>query len=80
LIGALSDEQAVAVDTFTEDEARSRARQDPGRDEIGEDEIARRWREMALIRVDPGLRLCERRDSAALTAISLATALVGDID
>jgi hypothetical protein len=73
-----SNEQAVTVNAFTEEEARSRAQRDPGREEIGEDEIVRRWREMALITVDPCLRLQEDRDSTALTAIRLPTSLTQD--
>ena len=73
-----NDEKAVTVTVLTEEEARSRAQRDPAKDELGEEEIVRRWRETALITVDPGLRLSEKRDTSALTAISLPGSLRRD--
>ena len=67
----LSDDAAVTVTEISEADARSRAEQDPGKDEIGVDEIVRRWREIALVTVDRGLRISEERDDTALTAIRL---------
>lgn len=73
-----SDEQAVTVTVLSEEEARSRAQKDPGRDELGEEEIVRRWGETALVTVDPGLRMIEERDASALTAIRLPPSLRRD--
>jgi hypothetical protein len=70
-----SDETEVTVTVLSEHEARSRAERDLGKDKVGEDEIVRRWRETALITVDPGLRIDGKRDSAALTAIRLPASL-----
>jgi hypothetical protein len=70
-----TDEKAVTVTVLSEAEARLRAEKDPGKDELGEEEIVRRWRETALVTVDPGLRLSEERDASALTAIRLAPSL-----
>lgn len=68
----------VTVTEFGEDEARSRAEQDPAREELGVDEIVRRWRECVVVTVDPGLRVSEERDASALTAIRLPGSLQGD--
>jgi hypothetical protein len=73
-----SDDAAVTVTEISEADARSRAEQDPGRDEVGEEEIVRRWREIALVTVDPGLRINEERDASALIAIRLPTSLQRD--
>jgi hypothetical protein len=73
-----SEDTAVTVTVLSEEEACSRAQRDPGRDEIGEDEIVRRWRETALVSVDPGLRLSEDRDASVLTAIKLPGSLTRD--
>ena len=70
-----SDEKAVTVTVLNEEDARSRAQTDPGRDELSEDEIVRRWRETALVTVDPGLRMSEERDASALTAVRLPGSL-----
>jgi hypothetical protein len=70
-----SEARIVTVTVLSEDEAQERAQRDPGRDEIGEDEIVRRWRETALVNVDPGFRLSEQRDDSALTAIRLPASL-----
>jgi hypothetical protein len=70
-----SDEKAVTVTVLSEEEARERAQRDPGRDEIGEDEIVRRWLETALVTVDPGLRLSDERDESAVIAIELPAIL-----
>jgi hypothetical protein len=74
----LSDDAAVTVAEVSEADARSRAEHDPGRDEVGEEEIVRRWREIALVTVDPGLRISGERDASALTAIRLPAAFVRD--
>jgi hypothetical protein len=74
----LSDDAAVTVTEISEADARERAEQDPGKDELGEEEIVRRWREIALVTVDPGLRISGERDAAALTAIRLPTSLQRD--
>ena len=66
-----SEEEIVTVTLVDEDEARERAQHDSGRDQVGEDEIVRRWRETALVTVDPGLRLSDQRDDSAVTAIAL---------
>jgi len=42
------------------------------------DEIVRRWREIALVTVDPGLRISEERDASGLTAITLPASLQRD--
>ena len=73
-----SDDAAVTVTEISEADARSRAEQDPGRDEVGEEEIVRRWREIALVTVDPGLRISGERDASALTAIRLPHSLQRD--
>jgi hypothetical protein len=73
-----TDEKAVTVTVLSEEEARSRAEKDPGKDELGEEEIVRRWRETALITVDPGLRLSQERDETGLTAIRLPPSLRRD--
>ena len=71
-----SEEGTVTVAVLDENEARERAQNDSGRDEIGEEEIVRRWRETALITVDLGLRLSEERDDSAVTAIRLPVSLM----
>jgi hypothetical protein len=68
----------VRVAEVSEADARERAEHDPGRDEVGVDEIVRRWREIALVTVDPGLRISGERDTSALTAIRLPASLVQD--
>jgi hypothetical protein len=73
-----SDETAVTVTVLSEEEARSRAQKDPGKDELGEEEIVRRWSETALVTVDPGLRVSEERDVSALTAVRLPAPLRRD--
>jgi hypothetical protein len=73
-----SDEKEVTVTVLTEEEARSRAQKDPAKDELGEEEIVRRWLETALVTVDPGLRLSQERDETALTAIRLPPSLRRD--
>jgi hypothetical protein len=73
-----SEEEIVTVTVLDEDEARERARHDSGREEVGEDEIVRRWRETALVTVDPGLRLSDQRDASAVTAIKLPASLLRD--
>jgi hypothetical protein len=73
-----SDDAAVTVTEIGEADARSRAENEPGRDEVGVDEIVRRWREIALVTVDPGLRISEERDASALIAIRLPTSLQRD--
>ena len=70
-----TEEQTVTVTVLGEDAARERAQHDSGRKEIGEDEIVQRWRETALVIVDPGLRLSDERDDSALTAIRLPDSL-----
>jgi hypothetical protein len=67
-----NDENVVTVTVPSENEARERAQRDPGKEEIGEDEIVRRWRETALVTVDPEqvrllkpITLHEARHSAA---------------
>jgi len=70
-----TDDAAVTVTEISEADARSRAENEPGKDELGVDEIVRRWREIALVTVDPGLRISEDRDASALTAIRLPTSL-----
>lgn len=74
----LSDDVAVRVAEVSEADARERAERDPGRDEVGEEEIVRRWREITLVTVDPGLRISGERDASALTAIRLPASLVRD--
>jgi hypothetical protein len=71
--------EAVTVTVLSEEEARERARQDPGRDEIGEDEIVRRWRETALVTVDPGLRLGDERDESAVVVLRVPASLTRDV-
>jgi hypothetical protein len=44
-----NEKNAVTVTVLSEDEARERAQRDPGRNEIDEAEIVRRWRETALV-------------------------------
>jgi hypothetical protein len=73
-----SEEKVVTVTVLSEEEARSRAQRDPGKDEIGEEEIVHRWRETAIIHVDPDLRMSEERDISALTAIRLPASLTRD--
>jgi hypothetical protein len=68
----------VTVAEFGEGEARSRAEQDPAREELGLDEIGRRLRECVIVTVDLGLRVSEERDASALTAITLPTSLRRD--
>jgi hypothetical protein len=74
----LTDDAAVTVAEVTEADARKRAENDPGRAEVGEEEIVRRWREIALVTVDPGLRISGERDASALTAVRLPTSLQRD--
>jgi hypothetical protein len=71
----MSDDAAVTVKQVSEADARFRAERDPGRDEIGVEEIVRRWREIALVTVDAGLRICEERNVSALTVIRLPISL-----
>jgi hypothetical protein len=73
-----SEEKVVTVTVLSEEDARACAQRDPGKDEIGEEEIVRRWRETALITVDPGLRMSKERDASALTAIRLPASLTRD--
>ncbi len=73
-----AEETAVAITVVDEVQARERAQHDPGRDQIGEDEIVRRWRETALITVDPAMRLSDDRDASAVTAIRLPASLIRD--
>lgn len=68
----------VTITEFGEDEARSRAEQDPAREELGVDEIVRRWRECVIVTVDPGLRVGGERDVSALTAVRLPASLQRD--
>jgi hypothetical protein len=51
---------------------------DPAREELGVDEIVRRWRECVVVTVDPGLRVSEERDASALAAIRPPGSLQGD--
>jgi hypothetical protein len=73
-----AEDEIVTVTVLDGDEARERARHDPGREEIGEDEIARRWLETALVTVDPGLRVSDQRDESAVTAITLPASVRRD--
>ena len=73
-----SEEQAVTVSVLTEEEARERAQRSTDTQELGEDEIVRRWLETAFITVDPGLRMSEERDTSVLTAIRLPPSLRRD--
>jgi hypothetical protein len=73
-----SQEQDVTVTVLSEEEARERAQRTSDPEERGEAEIMRGWLETAFITVDPGLSINEARDDAALTAISLPSALRRD--
>ena len=70
------EDKVVTITVLEESDARERARRDPARDELGEDEIVRRWLETAIVNVDPGLRLREERDKSALIAIRPPTSLM----
>ena len=72
------EQEAVGTTVPTEDEAREFAQRDPALNEIGEEEIVRRWRETALIRIDPGLRLLSERDDSAVTAVNIPSSLRRD--
>lgn len=69
------DGEDVTVAEVSEEDARARAERDPARDELGGDEIVRRWREIALVTVDPGLRISAERDASAITAVRLPASL-----
>jgi hypothetical protein len=74
-----SQDQTVTVTVLTEEEARERAQRSSDPDKLGEDEIVRRWLETAFITVDPGLRIGETRDDAAVTAVRLPASLTRDV-
>lgn len=70
----LTDAEEVSVRVLTEDEALERARRTDGRDEVGVEEIAMRWREHVFVTVDPGLQLSGDRDDSVVTAVELPAA------
>jgi hypothetical protein len=74
-----TEEQSVTVRVLTEEEARHRAQSSSDPDELGEDEIVRRWLETALVTVDPGSRMSEDRNDTALTAVRLPASLIRDV-
>jgi hypothetical protein len=71
----VSASERVTVSVLSEDDARKRAQRTEGHVEVGEEEIAMRWREQAFITVDPGLRLSDNRDESAVIAVELPAEL-----
>lgn len=71
----LGEQEIVTVDALDAAQARERAQRTEGRDAIGEDEMALRWQEQAVITINPGLMIPAERDSAAAMALEVPIGL-----